>query len=397
MKIIHTADWHLGGSWNGIDRTDELFAQVDCVFKTVREKQADVLLVAGDIFEGTKKEHDKLLKNSKRLAEKIKDLTETGCHVILVSGNHDNREHFAMMKTFLELEGGKSERLHIAEGYEKFEIGGVQFICLPYPDLERLEAFGKFRSSEKIGKAERNKSLSDDLAEFVGSVAAKIDSSKPAVFVTHLQIIGVNYSGTPKEASYNEDISLASKCLPQNVSYIALGHIHKCQQIEKSAVPCWYSGSFDRMDFGERGEENDKFVLLVKIDEKTKKATVEKIAVDCNHFEEISISAEELKEIVENKEEPKKSYGNLNIKYAADDDTLLLTRQAKEFFPNFRRNLQREDAQLIEVAEFENPYNPKETVHQYLEAQFGASEDYAELVRRADELILEVENAFEKN
>ena len=68
MKIIHTSDWHLGGSWNSIDRTEELFAQVDCVFKVVREQKADVLLVAGDIFEGTKKERDKLLKNSKTLS-----------------------------------------------------------------------------------------------------------------------------------------------------------------------------------------------------------------------------------------------------------------------------------------------------------------------------------------
>ncbi len=216
------------------------------------------------------------------------------------------------------------------------------------------------------------------------------DADKSPVFVTHLQIIGVNYSGTPKEASYREDISLASNCLPQNVSYIALGHIHKCQQIEKSAVPCWYSGSFDQMDLGERGEE--KFVLSVEIDEQTKKATVEEILIDCNRFAEINISTEQLKEIAESKAEPKKSYGSLNIKYAADDDTVLLTRWADEFFPNFRRHLQREGVELIETAEFENPYNPKETVHQYLEARFGENEELlAELKRRADELILEVE------
>lgn len=395
MKIIHTADWHLGASWNGIDRTDELFAQLDCVFKIARERAADVLLVAGDIFERVSR--DKLYAVSKRLAEKLKDLTANGCRAVLVPGNHDLRDHFAVMKTFLELESGKAERVHIVEGYEKFEIDGVQFVCLPYPDPERLEAFGEFRSSSSIGKAERNKSLSDDLAKFVGSVAQNIDASKPAVFVTHLQIIGVRYDGSPKEASYNEDISLGSDCLPQNVSYIALGHIHKCQPIEKSAVPCWYSGSFDRMDFGERDDE--KFVLAVEIDEQTKKAAVEKVPVDCNKFEEINIAAEQLAEIAESGAEPKKSYGNLNISYTADDDTVLLTRQAKEFFPNFRRNLVREGAELIEVAEFENPYNPKDTVRQYLEAQFGGDEILlAELIGRVDKLIEEVEtNVFEKN
>ncbi|HEX8565857.1 MAG TPA: exonuclease SbcCD subunit D [Pyrinomonadaceae bacterium] len=393
MKIIHTSDWHLGASWNGIERTEELFAQVDCVFKTVKEQKADVLLVAGDVFDCKRKERDEI---SKRLARKIKALTETGCHAVLIPGNHDDREHFAMMKTFLELESGKSERIHIVEGYEKFEIEGVQFICLPYPDPERLEEFGKFRSAEKIGKAERNKSLSDDLAEFVGSVAEKIDPSKPAIFVTHLQIIGVKYDGSPREASYNEDISLSSICLPRNIAYIALGHIHKCQQIEQSAVPCWYSGSFDRMDLGER--EGDKFVLLVEIDEQTKQATVEKIAIDCNRFDDITVSSEELEEFAAKYENREKTYGNLNLRYTADDDTVWLTRRAQELFPRFRRNLLREDAPFVEVVEFENPYDPKETVRQFLEKQFGDDKDLAELIARANELIAEVEkNAFEKN
>ena len=82
MKIVHTSDWHLGGSWNGIDRTDELFAQVDCVCEIVREKQADVLLVVGDIFERVSR--DRLHQNSKRLAEKMKSLLENSCHVVLV-------------------------------------------------------------------------------------------------------------------------------------------------------------------------------------------------------------------------------------------------------------------------------------------------------------------------
>ncbi len=394
MKIIHTSDWHLGGSWNGIDRTDELFAQVDCVCNIVREKQADVLLVAGDIFERVSR--DRLHQNSKRLAEKLKVLLENGCHVVLVPGNHDYRDHFKLMKTFLELESGKSERIHVAEGFEEFEIDGVQFIVLPYPDREVLEEIGKYAASDVIGKAERNKVLSDTLGDSIRKIDETIDPAKPAVFVTHLQIIGVNYSGTPKEASYNEDISLASNCLPQKASYIALGHIHKCQEIEKSAVPCWYSGSFDRMDFGEK--EDEKCVLLIEIDEQTKNTTVEKVSIDCNKFDDLTVSSEELEDFAANYENREKTYGNLNLRYTADDDIQVLNRRAKDLFPRFRVKPQREDVQLIETSEFENPYNQAETVHQYLEAQFADdAELLTELKKRANDLISEVENVFEKN
>lgn len=394
MKIIHTSDWHLGGSWNGIDRTEELFEQVDKVCAIVREKQADVLLVAGDIFERVSR--DKLHKNSKILAGKIKTLLENGCHIVLVPGNHDYRDHFRLMKTFLELESGKSERIHVAEGFDEFEINGVQFIILPYPDRDVLEEIGKYRNSEVIGKAERNKILSDVLADSIGGISETINPLKPSVFVTHLQIIGVEYNESGYEASYNTDLSLASNCLPQNVSYIALGHIHKCYQIEKSAVPCWYSGSFERMDLGERND--DKFVLLVEIDEKTKKATVEKVPIETSKFEEITKSVEELEEFIESYVPNRRTYGKLILKYAKDDDILAKINFAKQHFgKNFMIVSQREDEPLPEASKFENPRDYKQTVFKYLEDELGESEDFAELKRRAEKLIEEVENVTAKN
>lgn len=74
-----------------------------------------------------------------------------------------------------------------------------------------------------------------------------------------------------------------------------------------------------------------------------------------------------------------------------------MTRRGQELFPRFRRNFLRQDVQFIETVEFDNLHNPKETVYQFLEAKFGDDKDLTELLRRADELILEVENAVEKN
>lgn len=112
----------------------------------------------------------------------------------------------------------------------------------------------------------------------------------------------------------------------------------------------------------------------------------------------MTVSCEELEDFAAKYENREKTYGNLNLKYTADDDIQLLNRRAKDLFPRFRVRPQREDVQLIETGELKNPYNPAETVHQYLEAQFGDEpEMLSELKRRADELILEVENAFEKN
>ncbi len=73
------------------------------------------------------------------------------------------------------------------------------------------------------------------------------------------------------------------------------------------------------------------------------------------------------------------------------------TRFTKNHFKNFQVIPQRADATIVETVKFENPRDYKETVFRHLEDEFGESEDFEELKRRANELMMEVENASAKN
>src|SRR5205085_439973 len=118
----------------------------------------------------------------------------------------------------------------------------------------------------------------------------------PAVFVTHINVEGVIAISGKEIGNYDQDINLALKALPHNVSYIALGHIHQQQQIKSHPVPCFYCGSFDRMDFGEREEE--KGVLLVDVPE-TGPATITPLPLETTPFYDLHVTSAERDRLAE--------------------------------------------------------------------------------------------------
>ena len=234
----------MGSRLGGHDRSEELFIQVERICSLAAEHRAEVLIVAGDIFVTGAPEV------TKRLAEILSPHVRRGLHVILVRGNHDKPEHFRMMHALLAMEQGEGERVHVARTREIFRINGVQFAVVPYPTSELLEP----HRAGVVGATERHVVLSTAYANLVRAVAGAVEPGLPTVFVAHINVAGVT-TPSDKELTYDEDIRLGREDLPllSNLAYIALGHIHQCQEIEHT-IPCWYSGSIDRMDMGERNE-----------------------------------------------------------------------------------------------------------------------------------------------
>ncbi|CAN5278105.1 exonuclease SbcCD subunit D [soil metagenome] len=396
MKIIHTSDWHLGDVWHGFDRSDDLFRQVEQVCRIVEEKNAEVLLVAGDVFEQISSQ-SKLHRITEHLANIFMPLIQNGKHIILMPGNHDYREYFRQMKAILKLAPVEAERFHVVQGTEFFDIGDVQFLMIPYPSRELLAELDPRKVSKTVNKKERNRLLSNNFSDFVQSKAEEfIDSSRPSVLTLHIQIEGVHYASSKETASYDSDLCLVSNRLPTNVSYIALGHIHQYHEIPHP-IPCRYCGSLDKMDLGER--EDEKFVLLVDIDETTRKATVDKIRLDTSRFEDIATTAAELEQCAENFTERETIYGRLKIELDTDEPRSVVKRLAHKLFPRCPQvEFTGDKVSKVNVKEFENPNDHFSTVSTYLDERFKDDKDLPELKQMAEKLIGEVKkNAFTKN
>jgi exonuclease SbcD len=387
MRILHTADWHLGSRLDGRDRSDELFLQIERICDLAIQHRADVLLVAGDVFE----RRNNLPELTRRLATILAPHVQQGLHVILVPGNHDDRAHFRMMHALLGLEVGHSERVHVIQTRDILNIGGVQFAIIPYPTPELLEPY----QVNATGATQRHTTLSNAYADLVRWIVDGLDPHLPAVFVGHITVAGVT-TPSERELTYDDDIRLGTEDLPlaSNIAYIALGHIHQPQQIPHP-VPCYYSGSIDRLNMGER--RDDKRVLLVDV-LATGPAVVTPVPLDATPFYDLRLPAIELERVCASYSDLNRAFVRVHLECQPGDDVVRLQRRVRELCPRCLDVQVSGDGLLPTAAS--QPSQPKDyatTALEYLRQVYADASDLLELEQRANELLREVHDAVATN
>src|SRR5579859_1326276 len=90
MRILHTSDWHVGKVLKGRDRHDEHVAVLGSLVRAAREHEADLVLVAGDLFESTAPNP----RAQGLVMRTLLDLRQDGRQVVAIAGNHDNAALF---------------------------------------------------------------------------------------------------------------------------------------------------------------------------------------------------------------------------------------------------------------------------------------------------------------
>src|SRR6476619_2800497 len=152
MKILHTADWHLGDRLGRIDRTDDLRAAVERVAAYCRSEAVDVLLVAGDLFSELSRP-DALRDTNHHGQDGVGQFRATGWTILTLTGNHDNENFCQTLVHAMSLAaptvGRAGEvippgRLYLAADPTFVRLhdrtGGydVQFVLMPYPTPSRF-------------------------------------------------------------------------------------------------------------------------------------------------------------------------------------------------------------------------------------------------------------------
>jgi exonuclease SbcD len=265
MKLLHTADWHLGCKVPvlGYDRIQEQATVVNEIVNVVEKENIDVIVIAGDVFDTYLPtiEAEKILNNF--IATVSGDL---GKDIIIIPGNHDSDEkirslsilpHKFSKTKFVTINKSKSIENVVKDGDLVVDFNGISFVCIPF--------ISSFRYLPKSYQGEIN--YSDFFTRVVGRILDTIDSD--VVLVSHDTIVGAEYSSTEVKYDYqNLDIYTISKeDFAPKIRYWALGHIHKCQKLggnkQGFVIEAWYSGSIIQTDFGEIGD--DKCILIVDI------------------------------------------------------------------------------------------------------------------------------------
>ncbi len=262
MRLIHTSDWHLGRKLKGVDRTPEIAIALEEILKYAKDFDVDAVLVAGDIFD---------VPNPSTEAEKVAyeffyQLNQLSIPSVAIAGNHDSATRIDSLAQLLSLAGVRAlGRPRIADE------GGV--ITMDTASGKLCVGAMPFASERRMLAAEDvwNLDASEQRADYKTTVtyvlqnlATGFRTDAANVMMAHMTIEGAKFTGSEAAFHSGNMYSLSGQAIPSECQYVALGHIHRPQQIA-NAAPTYYSGSLIQVDFGEVGEQKGFNVIDVEV------------------------------------------------------------------------------------------------------------------------------------
>lgn len=255
LRLIHSADWHLGQSLHGHDRHAEHAAFLAWLLDTLVERAADALIVAGDIFDSANPPAEAQRLYYRFLAEAARRCP--GLEIIVVAGNHDSPARLEAPAAVLHALSVHVVGQHRGDALPAIPLRGrdgqVAARVLPLPFLRPVELPGS-DYAQGIAAAYR---------AAVDAALPELEAGVALIATGHLHVAG----GALSEESERRLVvggqeAIGHALFPPELAYIALGHLHRAQALAGGRIR--YPGSPLPMSFAEIGYPHQ--VLEVSID-----------------------------------------------------------------------------------------------------------------------------------
>lgn len=299
MRFVHTADIHFGmENYGKIDSKTGIHTRLldfqnafnVCIDNAINQN-VDFFLFAGDAY----KTATPSPTQQKLFIECLLRLFKANIPIVMILGNHDHPMSFGKTHALDLFSQLPVDGFHVISKPQTIVLqtksGPVQIVGIPWPTRSSiaLNAMTGDASSEDVSGY-----ISRAVSNIIQHHAAQLDPELPAVLAAHLTVGSALFSGSEKRAITGRDpIFLPSQLAIAPFDYVALGHLHRYQNLNEGGHPAIiYSGSLERIDFGERHEE--KGYCLVTIHDK-KQTTHEFIKVPIRQFLQIDINLHENK------------------------------------------------------------------------------------------------------
>ena len=267
MRFLHTGDWHVGKSLAGRSRAEEHEAVLSELAEHARTAEVDAVLVAGDLFDSAAPSAE-----AERVVYSALLALADVAPVIAIPGNHDNERRLAaiaplfghanvtispfMRRDCLHFETPRGERAKIA--------------VLPWLSQRYVVKADQLMSKDA---ADLTGDFADRLRRVIATLTSQFEDGTINLLLGHVTIAGGEMGGGERAAQTIFDYWIDTTAFPPNAHYVALGHLHKKQQMP-GPCPVWYCGSPMQLDFSDT--EVNKNALIVDASLSTP-ATVQEI------------------------------------------------------------------------------------------------------------------------
>ncbi|MYL64709.1 exonuclease subunit SbcD [Bacillus hwajinpoensis] len=261
MKLLHTADWHLGKTLEGRSRLPEQRAFLEELQMIADEENVDAILMAGDVFDTV---------NPPAAAETLfyeaaVKLTSRGERpLIIISGNHDNPERLSASRPLAHTSGITIIGFPTTDPVNITVRNGqkLSIAALPYPSESRLNEClteGQEEDALQLAYDDRVKKLFSDLSEAGAEDTVHIAMS-------HIYVAGSRESDSERPIQVGGAYTVSANSLPDQAQYVALGHLHRPQTITKGSALARYSGSPLAYSFSEANQAKSVTMIDVEPD-----------------------------------------------------------------------------------------------------------------------------------
>lgn len=317
MKILHTADWHIGKLVHKIHMTQDQEYILRQLIDLVKEEEPHVMVIAGDIYDRSIPPTEAVELLDSVLTE---ILSETGTRIIMISGNHDNPERLKFGSSIL-----KSRGLHIATKIDDIynpviiedDHGPVYFHTVPFIETEIVR---DHFNDEEI------RSCDQAMKRIIDSI--ETDTGTRHVCITH----GYISSGTDMVESESEKpyaIGGSERVASSHFSkfnYTALGHLHGPQVAGSENIR--YCGSLMKYSFSEVNQ--DKGVLLIDLNSESLK--VEKKSF--SPMRDFRIIRGDMEDLIDQESEEENNHDYIKALLTDNGELINPFSRLKSIYPN---------------------------------------------------------------
>lgn len=258
MKVLHTADTHLGDltgptkDGQNLRRLDTLRC-MEAIVASAQAEKPDLAIIAGDLFNRSRVWADTALEDvNDAVTHFIRPLCEASSAVVLLFGteNHDNPRAFELLAELTK----DARNLHIITAPKVLTLqttgGPVQIMGVPGFDKGRLRTF-----CPGIDKETENRNATALINDVVLGLATQLDRAVPSILVAHYTVSGAEADNGSTFLAGQDVVILPATIDATGVDLACFGHIHHPQRLV-SNTPAYYCGSPNQLNFNDEGTEH---------------------------------------------------------------------------------------------------------------------------------------------
>lgn len=413
VKVLHFADAHINMANYGRQdpetglplRVLDFLKSLDTIIDAAIEEKVDLVVFAGDTY----RDRNPAPTFQREWGKRIMRLSNANIPTVLLVGNHDlspslNRAH--ALEEFNTLEIGNVIVADKPAYFSTEELWGLplQVITLPWVSRSGMVAY---LDMELSNPEEIYSKLEDKLTNTIQQWIEDADPDLPILLTAHASVQGATYGGE-RTVMLGTDLVLSGSLVKdRRLDYVALGHIHKPQDLnENQHPPVVYPGSIERVDFGEAQE--DKFFVIADVGKGSTTYQWRKLtgirkfidrALELTSDQQVT---EQLRDALAPLQDLKDAIVRLSIKYPRDWETLIdeaalrdMTAEAFEFHlvkrPQIETRIRIPDDKSV------GSMSTEELIEIYWQSAHQTIDDKDSLMMLAQEIIRSTHQTEESN